>query len=68
MKRPLDLDMRPNLLESENIEITNNVYKCTNINVKIQGIKTEALIDTGSKITCISGNFFENNKSNFKNF
>ena len=34
---------------------------------QIQGIKTDALIDTGREITCISENFFENNKNKFKN-
>ena len=66
-KRPLDLDTRKDLLEFENPEIVNHVHKCPNIFVKIQGIKTDALIDMGSEITCISENFFENNKNKFKN-
>ena len=37
------------------------------INARIQGVKTEALIDTGSEITCISENFYENNKNKFNN-
>ena len=67
MKRPLELNFREDLLGSEDIKIVDNVDKCPNINVKIQGIETEALIDTGSEITCISENFFENNKNKFKN-
>ena len=54
-------------MKTEDVEIINNIDKCPNINVKIQGVKTEALIDTGSEITCISENFFENNKNKFKN-
>ena len=55
------------MLEFENCEIIKNVDKCPNIFVKIQGIKTDALIDTGSEITCISENFFEDNKNKLKN-
>ena len=33
-KRPLDLDMRKDLLESENVEIIDKVDKCPNIYVK----------------------------------
>ena len=53
------------MLKTEDLEIINNIDKCPNINVKIQGVKTQALIDTGSEITCISENFFENNKKFF---
>ena len=67
IERPLDFDMRKDLLENENCEIVENVDKCPSIFVKIQGVKTEALIDTGSEITCISENFFENNKNMLKN-
>ena len=66
-ERPLDLDVRKDLLEYENCEIIKKVDKCPNIFVKIQGIKTDALIDTGSEITCISENFFKNNKNKLKN-
>ena len=66
-KRPLDFEVRTNLLESENVQIIDKVDKCPNIYAKIQGIKTDALIDTGSEITCISESFFENNKNTFKN-
>ena len=38
------------MVEFENCEIVKNVDKCPNIFVKIQGIKTDALIDTGSEI------------------
>ena len=55
------------MLEFENCEVIKNVDKCPNIFVKIQGIKTDALIDTGSEITCISENFFEDNKKKLKN-
>ena len=58
--------MRKDLLESENVEIANKVDECPNIYVKIKGVKTEALIDIGSQITCIPENFFENNKNRFK--
>ena len=54
IERPLDLDVRKDLLENENCEIIENVDKCPNIFLKIEGIKTDALIDTGSEITCIS--------------
>ena len=67
IKRPLDLDTRKDLLEFENCEIVKNVDKCPNIFLKIQGIKTDTLIETGSEVTCISENFFENNKNKFKN-
>ena len=67
MKRPLELNVREDLLESEDIKIVDNVDKCPNINVKIQRVEFEPLIDTGSKITCIFENFFENNKNKFKN-
>ena len=67
MKRPLELIVREDLLESEDVKIVDNVDKCPNINVKIQGVENEALIDTGSEITCIFENFFENNKNKFKN-
>ena len=52
-KRPLDLNERKNLLEAEGVEIFNDVDKCPNNYVKIRGVKTETLIDTGSEITCI---------------
>ena len=67
MKRPLELTGREDLLESEDVKIMDTVDQCPNIEVKIQGVKTEALIDTGSEITCISESFFENNKNKFKN-
>ena len=54
------------MLEFKNCEIVKNVEKCPNIFVKIQGIETDGLINTGSEITCISKNFFENNKNKFK--
>ena len=57
VKRPLELNAREDLLEPEDIKITDNDDRCPNIRVKIQGVKTEALIDTGSEITCISENF-----------
>ena len=66
MERPLELNIREDLLESEDIKIVDNVDKCPNINVKTQEVKTEALIGTGSEITCIYENFFENNKIKFK--
>ena len=59
--------MRKDLLESEKCEIVKKVDACPNIFVKIQGIETDALIDTGSEITYISENFFENNKNKRKN-
>ena len=59
--------MRKDLLEYENCEIVESVDKCPNIFVKIQGVKTEALIDTGSEVTCISEHFFENNKNKLIN-
>ena len=55
------------MLEFENCEIVKKVDVCPNIFIKIRGIKTDAFIDTGSEITCISENFFENNKNKFKN-
>ena len=67
LKTPLELDVRKDFLESEHTAIVNNVDKFPNIHVKIQGVKTKALIDTGSEITFISENFFENNKNKFKN-
>ena len=67
IKRPLYLHKRKDLLESEDVQIIDEVDKCPNIYVKIQGIKTKALIDTGSEITCISEYFFEDNKRKFKN-
>ena len=66
MRTPLELNVREDLLEPEDIKITDNDDSCPNIRVKIQGVETEALIDTGSEITCISENFFENNKNKFK--
>ena len=36
--------------------------------VKIQGIETDALIDTHSEIMRVSENFFKNNKNEFKNW
>ena len=54
MKKPLDLDIRQDLLKSEDVEVINIFNKCPNINVKIQGVKTEALGNTGSEITCNS--------------
>ena len=68
MKRPLELNGREDFFDSRDIKIVDNVDKCPNIYVKIQGVETEALIDTGSEIICISENFFKNNKSNFENF
>ena len=56
------------MLESEDVELINNIHKYPNINVKIQGVKTEALIDTRSEITCISENFFKNNKNKFEEY
>ena len=67
LKRPLYLDVRNDWSGAEDVEIINMIDKCPNIFVKIQGVKTEAAIDTGSKITCISENFFVNNKNKFKN-
>ena len=55
------------MLEYQNCEVVKNVDKCPNIFVKIQGIKTDALIDTGSEVTCISETLFENNNNKFKN-
>ena len=66
MKRPLELDVREDLLEFENCEIVKKVDACPNIFVKIQGIKIDALIDAGSEITCISEDFFENNTNKFR--
>ena len=59
--------MRKDLLEFENCEIVKKVDACPNIFIKIQGIETDSLIDTDSEITCISKNFFENNKNKLKN-
>ena len=67
VKRPLELNIREDLLESEDSKIVDNVDKCPNINVRTQEVKTEALIGTGSEITCIYKNFVENNKNKFKN-
>ena len=64
--KSLDLDIKKDLLELENIETTNNIDKYPNINLKIQGVKTESLNKTESEITCISENFFQNNKNKFK--
>ena len=55
------------MLDSQEVEIVKIVDKCPNIYVKIEGVKTETLIYTGSEITCISENFFENNKNKFNN-
>ena len=65
MKRPLELNVREDLLESEDIKSVDNVDSCPNIYVKIQGVETEAHIDTRSEITCLSESFFENNKNKF---
>ena len=67
MKRPLELNVREDLLESEGVKIVDTLDKCPNINVKIQGVETKALIDTGIEMICISENFFENNENKFKN-
>lgn len=42
--------------------INKNIAKCPEIYIKIEGIETRALIDTGSEITCISQKFFDNHK------
>ena len=60
LKRPLKLVIRKDLLDPQEAEIVNNVDRCLNINIKIQGVKTGALIETGSEITCISKSFFGN--------
>ena len=67
LKKTLELDIRNNLLESGEIKIVNNVDKCPNIYVRIQSVKTEALIDTGNEITCTFKNSFANKKK-FQNF
>ena len=67
VKRRIELNVREDLLQSEDIKIADNVDECPNIYVKIQRVETKALIDTGREITCISENFIENNKNKFKN-
>lgn len=41
-------------------------YKCPKIKVQVQGVNVEALIDTGSEITCISEDFYNENHSSFE--
>ena len=45
-----------------------NICKCPLIKAKIQGIATLILVDTGSEVTCISEEFFENNKKVFEEY
>lgn len=40
--------------------------ECSLINVNIEGIHLEALVDTGSKLTCISAEFFDKFSSKLK--
>ena len=45
------------LFESEGIEAINNIDKFPNMEVRIPGVETEALVNTGSEITYVFKNF-----------
>ena len=62
------LNLRDELLHEQNKN--NNCFNtciCPNIDITIENIKTSALYDSGSEITCISEQFYQNNLNNFKN-
>lgn len=40
-------------------------FQCPEINIKIQNVKTNALIDSGSKISAINETFYNKHKQNF---
>ena len=48
--------------EGENIKI----FKCPEINIKLENINVRALLDSGSEITCISQEFYEKFKGVFE--
>lgn len=62
--------MRDEFLKEENQNFKNNMdkCKCPRIVIEIAGIKVNALIDTGSEITCISKNFFDRNEEILKRY
>ena len=56
-------------LFDENLRVSSNVleFQCPEIKIKVQNIEIKALIDTGSKISCISEDFYRKNSSYFVN-
>lgn len=56
-------------LFDENLRVSSNVmeFQCPEIEIKVQNIEIKALIDTGSKISCISEDFYRKNSSCFVN-
>lgn len=52
-------------IEPEGTNVKNE--KCPEINMSIEGVKVNALIDTGSEITCISEDFYNMNIKHFEN-
>ena len=54
------------LLEEDKNQNNNKLIKCPEINIKINNIETTALIDTGSRVSCISEDFYRNNIEAFK--
>lgn len=64
--KPLPSDMRVDLLESEDNKRKMNYYRWPVMNIKIQNVETKALIDTESKVKCITESFFESNRKKFE--
>lgn len=60
-------DPRKDLLtEEDRAETRVGKCRCPETRISIEGVEVNALIDTGSEVTCISGEFYETNKRRFK--
>ena len=60
-------DPREFLNEIDGKTIKREKTKCPHIQFKIENIKIQGLIDTGSLVTCLSEDFYNRNKNQFKN-
>ena len=56
------LDLRDELMVADNIDVNLRNNKCPEIRIMLNGVPTNALVDTGSQVNAISECWFNNNK------
>ena len=56
------LDLRDELMVADNIDVILRNNKCPEIKIMLNGVPTNALVDTGSQVNAISERWFSNNK------
>ena len=63
------LNPRQDLLSDGNDHCNNNkkICSCPRINIKIMNVSVNALVDSGSEITCICSKFYNDNLEAFVN-